>query len=92
MSIDEVSSWAAYIQRRGTLNVGLRLEAMLAHVIVDLCIIGKIKKRGGGDFKFEDFAPHICQQTEDDEGDEEGISFELAQKAFAAIGYKKGKQ
>lgn len=82
-------AWQAYIKKRGTLNVGLRNEALLAQVILNLCMIGRIKKRTGGEFSFADFAPHLRSDAEDeDEGDEEGISFERAVQVFKGIGHK----
>lgn len=90
MSLDEAAAWQTYILKRGTLNVGLRNEAMLARVILSLCHIGKIKKQTGGEFTFMDFAPHLRTGIEDDDedGDEEGISFEHAVHAFKGIGHK----
>ena len=61
---------------------------MLARVILNLCLIGKIKKPTGGDFEFQDFAPHLRSFIEDEDSDEEGISFERAVHAFKGIGHK----
>jgi hypothetical protein len=54
----EFVSWYAYIKKRGTLNVGLRLEmgfAMLAQVT---------NNSMGGKSKFEDFMPKREEEPE----------------------------
>lgn len=86
--------WAQYIAKRGTLNVGLRLEAMLAQVLQKLCLGFRITKAGNVPFTMMDFYPHgqsdspiadVGEMEDEDEDEEEGIKFGAAVRALKAI-------
>lgn len=81
MSHAESLDWIGYIQRRGTLNLGLRMEAGFALLAFLLCRGFRIKKEGGGQFYLKDFAPHLG--AFDQEGDGE-LTLEEAIKALGA--------
>ena len=55
LSYDEVQAWSAYMERRGSLHVGMRLEygfALLASIVNNAL---------GGHATMRDFMPHIEQ-------------------------------
>ena len=57
LSFAEVRSWAEYRRKRGSLNVGMRIEhaaALIAHIMAN-----RYRKQGTEPFKMSDFAPHI---------------------------------
>lgn len=74
LTYHEALDWFAFIRKRGTLNVGMRLEALFAQQSVLICSAAGIKKQGGGQFSMTDFMPHA------DEPDE--LSIEDAMKAL----------
>ena len=57
MSYAEYRAWTAYMQKRGSLNVGLRLEAGFAVVST------QINHALGGKAEVSDFAPHLDQRV-----------------------------
>lgn len=81
MSHAEALNWMGFIQRRGTLNLGLRMEAGFALLAWLLCKGFKIKKEGGASFKLEEFAPHL---GEFDLEEEEELTLLKAIKALGA--------
>lgn len=84
-----------YIAKRGTLNVGLRTEAMIAQLIQKICVGMGVTKAGKVPFTVEDFFIHggSAQDPEQEievgewEGDdeEEGIKFGDAVRALRGI-------
>lgn len=62
----EVARWVKYIEQRGTLNIGLRLEAGFALLAYWLTKVGKYSKEGGGDFTPQDFVTHFDKDTGSD--------------------------
>lgn len=56
LSYDEVLSWAAYMKKRGSLHVGMRLEFGFA-------LIAQIINRAlGGSSSIEDYMPHADRE------------------------------
>ena len=55
MSYAEFAQWVEYIRKRGSLNVGLRVEA--ASAVLSL----QVNRALGGKAEFSDFAPHWDQ-------------------------------
>lgn len=55
----EALEWMKYMQLRGTLNVGLRIEVMLARLLVMTANANGIKKEGNKQFTIHDFAIHL---------------------------------
>lgn len=53
LSYEEALKWQAYRKKRGSLNLGLRLEEGFALVAT------AISRSVGGKAKFDDFAPHL---------------------------------
>lgn len=97
--MDEYELWVQYIAKRGTLNVGLRTEAMIAQLIQKICVGMGITKAGRAPFTVADFYIHggssaDIPETDDGEVDgdeeEEGIKFGDAVRAFRIIGTTKG--
>ena len=74
----EFLDWVAYANQKGTLNLGIRLEWGVAMICMLLSKGFKIKREGGGDFKLQDFMPHI--RKDDDEESE--LTFEMAAQAL----------
>lgn len=58
LSYSEALDWFAFIRKRGTLNLGMRLEALFAQQAILICNAAGIKKQGGGIFTMHDFMPH----------------------------------
>ena len=56
LSYEEVLRWQAFRKKRGSLNVGLRLEEGFALVAT------AISRSVGGKAKFDDFAPHLREE------------------------------
>lgn len=52
ISYDEYLSWCAYVRKRGTLNLGMRVEAGFA------LLATMVNRATGGQAKMEDFMPH----------------------------------
>lgn len=52
ISYDEYLSWCAYIRKRGSLNLGMRIEAGSALVAL------MVNNANGGNAKMNDFMPH----------------------------------
>jgi hypothetical protein len=61
LSYVEALEWFKYIGKRGTLNHGLRVEIMIARLMVLLADVHKLKKVGGLKWEIWDFAPHLDQ-------------------------------
>lgn len=80
--MDEVAAWASYMQRRGSLNLGLRIEAGFALVAV------QINRALGGKAKLKDFMPHVGRDEE-----AEGSIQDVMSVLMGAVnpGLKKGK-
>jgi len=51
----EAMQWVAYIQKRGSLNVGLRVEAVIAGLAL------QVNRALGGKAELADFMPHWDQ-------------------------------
>lgn len=64
LSWQEAMQWKAYMGRRGTLNVGLRNEALIANVAMLITSAAKLTKQDGSAFSASDFMPHVVQQEE----------------------------
>lgn len=79
--MEEVQDWVTYANKRGTLNLGLRIEAGFALVAHMLARGFKLTKEGNQPATMKDFMPHIGEPQEDAD-----ISFEDAIKAFHKIG------
>lgn len=60
----EASRWKAYIDKRGTLNAGLRNEALIATVSMLIAGAARLKKEDGSGFTIADFMPHIAETKE----------------------------
>jgi hypothetical protein len=58
ISHEEALKWSAYREKRGTLNLGLRLEAGFA------LIATTINRALGGKAEMQDFMPHFDQHQE----------------------------
>lgn len=59
MTYDEFMSWRAYIAKRGSLNIGSRVERGFA-------LVATIVSRAvGGKAKMEDFMPHADKPKEE---------------------------
>lgn len=61
LSYVEYLDWAAFINRRGSINLGVRMEQGLAMVCLLLTQGFKIKKNDGQNFTLKDFLPHIAE-------------------------------
>lgn len=59
MTYSEALMWSAFIKKRGSLNVGMRLENGFALLAV------MINRALGGKAKMEDYMPHYEQQPAD---------------------------
>lgn len=59
MSYAEALQWFEYLKKRGTLNLGIRLEYGLAQIAMLICSAAGLKKENGGKFKLTDFTPHM---------------------------------
>jgi len=55
MSVAEAMQWVEYIQKRGSLNVGLRVEAAVA------VLSTQVNRALGGKSELQDFMPHWDQ-------------------------------
>lgn len=77
MSHAEWQDWITYRSNHGPLAPVERLERGLAQVAMYVCAAGGMKKKGGGDFKVDDFLPYVKEPE-----------FTL-EKAMKAIGVKK---
>lgn len=66
--MDEFLAWRAYIVKRGSLNVGLRIEGGIA------ILAAQINRALGGKASARDFAPHL--------GSDEPISLAQAMKEW----------
>lgn len=62
----EALRWKAYIAKRGTLNAGLRNEALFATVSMLLAGAAKLKKEDGSSFAMTDFMPHIAEKEKEE--------------------------
>ena len=60
LTVAEVRQWEAYIARRGTLNVGLRLEGLLGP------LLSRVYNATGGRTEPADFMPHLRLRPEDE--------------------------
>lgn len=60
----EALRWKAYIEKRGTLNAGLRNEALFATVAMLIIGAAGLKKEDGSSFASADFMPHIAEKEE----------------------------
>jgi len=81
LSYIEFMGWAAYLQKRGTLHVGTKLEggfALIAHLI---CTAAGIKHKSGRAMRMDDFMPHA--DTQDDAPTIDNV--------LKALGGKRGK-
>lgn len=58
ISYVEVMQWIAFINKRGTLNNGMRLEALIAQLCLVTCQANNMKKRDGSHYTIEDFMLH----------------------------------
>lgn len=77
ISYEEYLWWVAYLNKRGSLNLGQRIDgstAMLAHLVATAA---GIKHKSGRALRMSDFMPHA-----DNQGDGE-LSIE---QVFAALG------
>jgi hypothetical protein len=79
----EICVWAAYVEKRGTLNLGMRLEIRTAEIMLMMVTAAGVKKRDGTEFKIDDFVLHRDGFGNDIE--EEGISFDDAIKQLGKI-------
>lgn len=70
--------WLAYIQKRGTLNDGMRLEVRTAQIMHLICSAAKLRKEDGSKFEVKDFVLHK------NETDTE-VTFENALRAFGKV-------
>ena len=87
LSMDEAEDWANYFNKRGTANLGLRLEAGFALVAWMLARGFGLRKDDRSLYSQADFMPHMrTESDEQHEQDGEGISFEDALKALQKIG------
>jgi hypothetical protein len=77
LSYDEAIAWMEYVGLRGTLNIGMRVEVMIAQLLVMIAKANRIKKTTGAEFTLTDFAIHL---------DKPELSLESAAKA---LGVKK---
>lgn len=59
----------AYVGKRGTLNLGMRMEGLLANIAVLITTGAGIKKTDGGKFEMRDFMPHAEQEAQPVETD-----------------------
>jgi hypothetical protein len=57
---DEFVAWVGYIRKRGTLNVGLRLEVGLG------LLLSRVYNATGGDTEPTDFMPHLKPEPLED--------------------------
>lgn len=80
--MEEVEDWVTYVNKRGTLNVGLRMEAGFALIAWMLARGFKLTKENHQPYSMQDFMWHMRQEEE--EGKE--LTFEDAVKAFQRIG------
>lgn len=82
LTVDEAEDWVAYANKRGTLNLGLRMEAGFALVAWMLARGFKLTKEDHKPYTMQDFMWHLRDKQD---GDEE-LSFEEAIQAFHRIG------
>lgn len=61
LSYVEYLDWAAFVNKRGSINQGVRIEQGLAMVCLLLTQGFKIKKGSGQSFMLQDFLPHIAE-------------------------------
>lgn len=80
--MDEVEDWVTYVNKRGTLNLGLRVEAGFALIAWLLTRGFKLLKDDRKPYHMKDFMWHM--REEGDDSDE--LTFEDAIKAFQKIG------
>lgn len=59
MSYEEFMAWRAYIYKRGSLNIGLRVERGFA------LISTVVNRAAGGKAEMEDFMPHADKPKEE---------------------------
>lgn len=59
LSWQEANAWFRYIGLRGTINQGLRTEALIANVAVMIAAASNQKKKDGQPYSWHDFAPHV---------------------------------
>lgn len=57
LSYQEFCSWADYKRKRGTLNVGMRVEHAAA--LIAQMLANRWRKSGSEPFKVHDFSPHM---------------------------------
>lgn len=81
LSFAEVMEWSAYIRKRGTLNLGRRVEVAAALIAVT------INRVHGGKAKLADYTPHEMQDDETTEG-----SINDVMKIFKAVPNTKRKR
>lgn len=82
--MDEVEDWVTYTNKRGTLNLGLRMEAGFALIAWMLARGFKLTKdKQHTAYTMKDFMWHM--REEEAEGEKE-LTFEDAIKAFQRIG------
>lgn len=81
LSYAEVIEWLAYRRKRGTLNLGRRIEVAAA------LIATTINRMHGGKAKLSDYTPH---EVEDDESVEGSINDIM--KIFKAVPNNKRKR
>ncbi|MES2910627.1 MAG: hypothetical protein V4718_04525 [Pseudomonadota bacterium] len=63
MTYAEALKWSEYMKKRGTLNLGMRLESGLAHL--QAMVINRTGGyKGGGAANPRDFMPHADKQVE----------------------------
>lgn len=79
--MEEVEDWITYVNKRGTMNLGLRVEAGFALIAWLLCRAHNLKKEDRSAYAMADFMWHMR-----DEEKEAEINFEDAIKAFHKIG------
>lgn len=68
MSYVEAMQWIAFINRRGTLNLGMRVELLIAQLCMVTCQANGMKKKDGSQYTLEDFVLHADkhEMTEDE--------------------------
>lgn len=81
LSYVEYLDWAAYVNRRGSLNLGIRIEQGLAMVCLFLARGFKIKKETGQAFELKDFMSHVGEfEIEEQEVTMESVAKTLGLK------------
>lgn len=83
LTVDEFLAWREYQRRRGTLNVGLRVEAMVAQLLFLATIVHKLKRADGGAFALRDFYIHArADELDDSVAEDGGLTLAQAVKAL----------